>query len=299
MHWPRLGCAVAVWLLSGIPGSSLVAQNGRVPRFETVVTVGVHDPLSFEYIQPAREDIPKVALAGEDVVIYWQLFNGFDKPFEIPIPNGRLVDLLGISAVESPVDVAGLGLRFVGFDRIHDYGRTATSPAKPPTATFRLAGGEAIYLRASLLGLSRPGFYRLRVGPAFEGPMIVTNVVEFELRALTGRAERAEFYLHRLWDRRELGAGCRRVKPAIDTLLAVYPHSTAAYEELGACAVNERRISKALSAYSRALGLLDQRLDDLFIGTHRPDQVEQRAKSLKETVATLRAGRIPQPVVHE
>ena len=301
MPAPRPGRALLFTVLlayGGTDGPSLFAQSVRVPRLDSVVTAAVHEALNFEYIRPAREDVRKVALVGEDVSIHWEMFNGFDKPFETSIPNDRFVDLLGIAAVESPVGVEGLSLRLVGFDRVRERGRVVTSPAKPPTGTLHLAGGEAIYARARLLGLSQPGMYRLRISPVFEGASNVSDFVEFELRALTGRAERAEFYLRRLWNAQEPGAGCRRTKPAIDALLAVHPNAIAAYEQLGGCAVNERQIKKALSAYSRALELLDQRLDDLFVNSHRPSDVERRARSLRETVATLRAGRLPQPVVH-
>ena len=290
--------AFAVSLAFGNLGSfGLDAQTIRAPRFASGVTVAVHDPFSFEYIRPSREDVPKVALVGEEVAIQWELFNGFGDPFEAPIPNRRFVDFLRITAVESPVEVERLSLRLAAFERRRE--RVVRSPADPPSVALRLDGGEAIYARATILGLSQPGVYKLRIGPAFEGPHNMTDVVEFELRALTGRAERAEFYIHRLWNAQELGTSCARIRSEIDALLAVHEHAVAAYEHLGSCAANEGRIPEALSAFSRALELLDQGLDDLFIDSHRPGQVERRAASLRETVATLRTGRLPQPVVHE
>jgi len=57
--------------------------------------------------------------------------------------------------------------------------------------------------------------------------------------------------------------------------------------------------AQALSAYSRALELLDQRLDDMFIGTHGSYEIERRTTSPRETVASLRTGRLPQRVVIE
>jgi hypothetical protein len=189
-----------------------------------------------------------------------------------------------------------LRLSLVGFDRRH--GNTVT-PAKPPVATLRLDGREAIYVRANLLGLSKPGFYKLRIGPAFDGPNNMSNHVEFELRALTGRAERAEFHLRRIWEATTLGGRCQPLMRHIRAVLAEHPSSVAAFEQLGSCSINEGRKSAALSAFSRALDLLEKRLDDLYIATHAPHEVERRAARLRGNVAAPRAGRpLPPVLVH-
>ena len=242
---------------------------GQRPRFLSIITMA--DYYRPEFLRPNNDDA-QVWFVGEELVVEWELFNGGAQSFRTVIPTGGVAALLNVRALQAPAATPRLSLAAVSFSRrLND----RTSRGEAPTGVLELMDGEAIYLRATLHGLSAPGLYEIQIRPAFDGPYSVNDRVKLELRAPATKAERAEEALRRVARAFDSG-NCNLARSESARLLTIHPYSSGSYRYQAECARREGRRADAAAAYSQARDMLDQRLDDLLI-ENKPGEIKRRS----------------------
>lgn len=269
--------------------ATLSAQITRPP----VSVVIVHGINTSEFTRPLRNDATSVFFVGEDIVVEWQVGTGIPA-LELEIPSGRLADLLDVALLESPP--GAVVPRLVGTRFARNRGAGQVPEPLPAGKVFRLRPGELVSLFMKMDDVTVPGFYRLRVRPAFAGVNSLKETVQFALRPVTSRAERVELAFRSV--ARALQEGdCRRLRRAVQLFLTIHRFSATAHQYVGECAVKERNRKEAIAAFDRARELLDNERDDLLIENYGSEAVQKRADYLRERVAKLRSEGIPTGIV--
>ena len=243
-----------------------------------------------EYTKPTWKDAIPVFLAGEDIIVEWRLSAGLPGPLELAIPSGESASLLEVAVLEAP-DGAAVP-RLIGSRFTRRRGGSLPVPEPLPRKVIVLRYSEEMSLFVKVEGVAVQGQYKLRLRPAFSGPESRNETIEFALRPVSSKAERAEL-AYRSVVRAAEDRNCRMVRQSARGLLAIHPFSASAHKWVGDCELKRGNRKAAIAAFERAHALLERQRDDLLIENYGEDAVKGRADDLRREIDRVRANRRP------
>jgi hypothetical protein len=273
-------------LLIGVWIAPVSAQLVRVP-ISLMVFRGLN---TIEYTKQTRRDAIPVFLAGEDIIVEWRLSAGLPGPLELAIPSGEPAALLEVAVLEAP-DGAAVP-RLIGSRFTRRRGDSLPVPGPLPRKAIVLRYSEEVSLFVKVEGVTVPGQYKLRLRPAFSGPESRNETIQFALRPVSSKAERAELAFRSVVRAAE-DRNCRSVRQSARGLLAIHPFAASAHKWVGDCELQKGNRRAAIAAFERAHALLDQQRDDLLIENYGEDAVRGRADDLRREIDRVRANRRP------
>lgn len=253
--------------------------------------------LALEYSQRPESPADYVFFQGEPIELQLNIINDGAERVSVSTPSlsGSQISLIvqrftdGSQAISADAEIhepPTVNLEHAAY--VADRSR----PVELPTAAM-------LTVRFRMEGQLEPGRYsvslqdRIRIEPSASRVVIQSDSVGIEVRPVRSSEARFEF-LYRMALRAVEAQSYSDAQSFVSKILSEYPSSSAALTVSALIAEKSRRVIDALTAYRRALQLLETGADIPYLSRQSRRVVEQKKAGLRAAIARIEATRQPE-----